>query len=141
MKIKEFQKIIKEISDIDLEAESIADSRRILVELNQREKILKDLKKHVKKDMKIIEHDFLAKMHDVNVYYADDSSQGVVSKILRKSRVKDLKKIQEKRDESLESYYIMLYILDDLSLQIQEAKEPLNNYIKSRLEGNLEIKR
>ena len=135
MKIKEYHKMIQEIADIDLEADSIADSRRILAELNEREKILVELKKSVKRDIKLIERDFLEKKHKINIDYAAGRSPGVISRVWGKSKVKELKKLQEKHDESLESYYAMRYILDDLSLQIQEAKEPLNNYIKGRLGG------
>lgn len=58
MKIKEYQKLIQELSDIDLEANSIADSRRILAELNERENIVAELIKRVKKDIQNIELDF-----------------------------------------------------------------------------------
>lgn len=61
MKIKEYQKLIQELSDIDLEANSIADSRRILAELNERENIVAELIKRVKKDIQNIELDFLEK--------------------------------------------------------------------------------
>jgi len=135
MKIKEYQKLIQEISDIELEAYSIAESRRILAELNERERILAELKKRIKKDIQNMELDFLEKKHKINVDYADGRSAGVISRVRGKSKVKELKKLQEKYDESLESYYAMRYILDELSLQMKKAKDPLNNYIKGRLGG------
>lgn len=135
MEIKDYYKLIQEITDIDLEADSIADSRRILAEINEREMILKELKKRIKNDIKNIERGYLDQKHKINVDYAGGRSPGVMSRVRGKSRIKELKKLQEKHDESLESYREIKYILDDLFIQIQEAKEPLNNYIKSRLGG------
>jgi hypothetical protein len=135
MEIKDYYKLIQEITDIDLEADSIADSRRILAEINEREMILKELKKRIKNDIKNIERGYLDKKHKINVDYAGGRSPSVMSRVQGKSRIKELKKLQEKHDESLESYREIKYILDDLFIQIQEAKEPLNNYIKSRLGG------
>jgi 5-bromo-4-chloroindolyl phosphate hydrolysis protein len=134
-KINEYHRLIAEIIEIDLEADSIADSRRILAELNERELILKELKKSVQKDIKGIERDFLAKMHKINMDYAGGKSPGVISRVRRKSKVKEMKKLEKKRDESMEDYQEVRYILDDILLQIEEAKEPLNNYIKNKLFG------
>jgi hypothetical protein len=135
MKIKDYNKLIQEITDINLEADSIADSRRILVELNEREMALKELKKHIRKDIKNIERDFLERMHKINVDYAGGRSPGVVSRVRGKSKIKELKKLEKEHNKSLEPYHEIKYIVDDLILQIQEAKEPLNNYIKCRLGG------
>ena len=127
--------MIQELSDIDLEANSIADSRRILAELNERENIVAELIKRVKKDIQNIELDFLEKKHKINVDYAEGRSSGVISRVRGKSKVKELKKLQEKRDETLESYHAVRYILDELYIQIKDAKDPLNNDIKGRLGG------
>ncbi len=135
MKIKDYLKLIQEISDIDLEADSIADSRRILAELNEREMLLNELKKRIRRDIKNIERDFLERKHKINMDYAGGRSPGVISKVTRKSKVKEMKKLQLKRDESVETYQEVSYMVDDLISQIQEAKEPLNNYIKGRLGG------
>ncbi len=135
MKIKDYYILIDEISTIDLEADSIADSRRILAELNEREMILKDLKKRIRNDIKSIELEFLERKQKINMDYADGRSPGIVSRVRRKSKVKELKKLEKKRYESLESFYEVKYMVDDLLIQIQDAKEPLNDYIKKRLFG------
>ena len=135
MKIKDYYTLIDEISIIDLEADSIADSRRILAELNEREMILKDLKKRILNDIKNIELEFLQRKQKINMDYADGRSPGIVSRVRGKSKIKELKKLEKKRYESLELYYDVQYMIDDLLLQVQEAKEPLNNYIKERLFG------
>jgi len=135
MRIKDYHIAIDEISTIDLEADSIADSRRILAELNEREMILKELKRSIRKDIKSMELDFLERKHKINEDYAGGRSPGIVSKVRRKSKIKELKKLEKQRNESLESYYDVKYILDDLFIQIQDAKEPLNKYIKNRLFG------
>ena len=135
MKIKDYYILIDEISTIDLEADSIADSRRILAELNEREMILKDLKKRIRNDIKSIELEFLERKQKINMDYADGRSAGIVSRVRRKSKVKEMKKLEKQRYESLESYHDVKYMIDDLLVQVQEAKEPLNNYIKKRLFG------
>lgn len=135
MKIKDYNKLIQEISDIDLEADSIADSRRILAELSEREVILKELKKRIRTDIKNVERDFLERMHKINVDYAGGRSPGVISRFKRKSKVKELKKLEREHNKALKPYNEIKFTLDDLILQIQEAKEPLNNYVKGRLGG------
>jgi len=135
MKIKDYHTLIDEISIIDLEADSIADSRRILAELNEREMILKDLKKRILNDIKNIELEFLERKQKINMDYADGRSPGIVSRVRGKSKIKELKKLEKKRYESLELYYDVQYMIDDLLVQVQEAKEPLNDYIKKRLFG------
>ncbi len=135
MKIKDYHKLIEEIIEIDLEADSIADSRRILAELNEREMILKEIKKSIRRDIQSIEHDFLEKMHKINMDYAGGRSPGVISRVRGKSKAKELKKLEKKREESLEAYEEVNYTVDDIILQIEEAKEPLNNYIKNKLFG------
>jgi len=135
MKIIDYYTLIDEISIIDLEADSIADSRRILAELNEREMILKDLKKRIRNDIKNIELEFLERKQKINMDYADGRSPGIVSRVRGKSKIKELKKLEKKRYESLESYHDVKYMIDDLLVQVQEAKEPLNNYIKKRLFG------
>ncbi len=135
MKIKDYHKIIQEIYDIDLEADSIADSRRILAELTEKEMILKDLKKSVRKDMKNIELGYLERKRQINVDYAGGHAPGVVSRVRGKSKIKELKKLEEKHDEAIESYEEVKYLLDDLLIQIESAKQPLNNYIKNKLFG------
>ena len=135
MRIKDYHITIDEISTIDLEANSIADSRRILIELNERVMILKELKKSIRNDIKNIELDFLERKRKINLDYADGRSPGIVSKVRRKSKVKEIKKLEKQYNEALESYYDVKYMVDDLILQIEDAKEPLNNYIKNRLFG------
>ncbi|AUB55682.1 MULTISPECIES: hypothetical protein [Methanobacterium] len=135
MKIKDYHILIDEISTIDLEADSIADSRRILAELNQREMILKDLKKRILNDIQNIKLEFMEMKQKINMDFAEGRSPGIVSRVRGKSKVKELKKLEKKRYETLESYYDVKYVIDDLLVQIQEAKEPLNDYIKKRLFG------
>lgn len=134
MKVKEYHKIIKEIYNIDLEADSIADSRRILAELNEKEILLKELKKSIQKDIKRAELGFLEKRRKVNVDYAGGRSP-VMSRVRGKSKVKELKKLEREHDKSVESYGDIKYMVDDLLIQIQEAKEQLNKYIKKKLFG------
>ena len=135
MKIKDYHIIIQEIYDTDLDVDSIADSRRILAELTEKEIILKDLKKSVRRDIKNIQVGYLERKRQINFDYAGGRSPGVVSRVRGKSKIKELKKLEEKRDASMESYDEVKYLLDDLLLQIEKAKEPLNNYVKNKLFG------
>jgi hypothetical protein len=135
MKINDYHEIIQDIYDINLEADSIADSRRILAELTEKEMILKDLKKSVRRDIKNIQMSYLERKRQINLDYSGGRSPGVVSRVRGKSKIKELKKLEEKHDESVESYEEVKFLVDDLLLQIEKAKEPLNKYIKNRLFG------
>jgi len=88
MNLKDYLLLIEEISSIDLEANSIADSRRILAELNERERILNELKKSIKSDIKHVERNFLEKRRKINQDYANGRSPGIVSRVRGKSKVK-----------------------------------------------------
>ncbi len=46
---KKYHKLLNEIVDINIEISSIADSRRLIVELNERESILIKLRKYCKR--------------------------------------------------------------------------------------------
>lgn len=135
MKIKDYQIIIQEMYNTNIEADSIADSRKILVELTEKEMILKDLNNKVSRDIKNIERDFLEKKRQINIDYAGGRTPGVVSRVRGKSKIKELKKLEKKHEETLQSYREVKYLIDDLLLQIEDAKGPLNNYIKNKLFG------
>ena len=49
---EDYHKLLAEIIDIDTEISSIADSRRLLVEINEREAILIKLKEGIVKDIR-----------------------------------------------------------------------------------------
>lgn len=135
MNLKDYLLLIEEISSIDLEANSIADSRRILVELNERERILNKLRKSIKSDIKHVERDFLEKRRKINQDYANGRSLGIVSRVRGKSKLKELKKLEVEHVTTVQSYHEVKYMIDDLLLQVMDAKKPLNNYIKTRLGG------
>jgi hypothetical protein len=135
MNLKDYLLLIEEISSIDLEANSIADSRRILAELNERERILNELRKSIKSDIKHVERDFLEKRRKINQDYANGRSPGIVSRVRGKSKVKELKKLEVEHVTTVQSYQEVKYMIDDLLLQVMDAKKPLNNYIKTRLGG------
>ena len=56
---EDYHKLLIEIININIEVTSIADSRRLITELNERESILIKLKENIVKDIRVAESNFL----------------------------------------------------------------------------------
>jgi len=54
-----YYKVIDEVVEIDGEVNSIAESRRLIAEINERETILLKLKEEIRRDIRSMESNFL----------------------------------------------------------------------------------
>ncbi len=135
MSVKNYHDILVEIADIDMELSSIADSRRLLAELNEKEEILLQLKQSVIGEIRSIETDHLKKKRMI----MDKKNSGVLSVFggsNKSRRIKALKKLDKDNQSKIESYSEIKYMIEDLMVQIQNIKGSMNDFIKEKLGNN-----
>jgi len=95
--IDDYQSLIVEIADMEIEASSIAESRQILTELKKREEILIELKRIISKDIRIVESQYLNQHRRIIEKYSNNNTNKGILNILnrgepRKKRTKEIKK-------------------------------------------------
>ncbi len=138
MLAEDYHKLLAEIIDIDTEISSIADSRRLLVEINEREAILVKLKEGIVKDIRTAESDYIKRKAFLRKKYDMNQKNGITNIIRGSSKsklIKELKKLESKSSKNIDDLKEIKYIIDDLLLQFNSMREPLNKSIKARF-GN-----
>jgi len=135
--IDDYHNLIVEITDIEIEASSIAESRQILTELKKREKILIELRKLISDDIRSIELEYLKERRLIIEKYSPNNNNSGFLNILnrgspRKNRTKEMKKFDKKKESQLDPYYNLKYQIDHLLEQIKEAKIAQSDYMKER---------
>ncbi len=104
---EDYHKLLTEIVDINIEISSIADSRRLIVELNERESILIKLKENVVKDIRIAESNFLKEKAAIRNKYSINQKSGITGMIRGSSKsklIKELKQLDSKSKTNIEGF-------------------------------------
>lgn len=138
MIVEDYHKLIEEIVDINTEVSSIADSRRLLVELSERESILIKLNESILKDIRSAESNFLKNKASLRNKYSMDQKTGITGMIRgspKSKLIKELKRLESRSNENIEGLKEIRYLINDLLLQFNEMKGPLNKSIRDRF-GN-----
>lgn len=135
---EEYHKILHELVDIDTEISSIADSRRLMSELNEREEVLLKLKDKLKKDIRAAESNYLRDKSDLRRKYSMDQKRGISGMIRgspKSKLIKELKRLESRSEKNIEELKEIRYIIDDLIVQFDELRGPAQNLMRSRF-GN-----
>lgn len=135
---EDYHKLLAEIIDIDTEISSIADSRRLLIEINEREAILIKLKEGIVRDIRTSESDYIKRKALLRKKYDMNQKSGITHVIRGSSKsklIKELKKLESKSNKNIDDLKEIKYIIDDLLIQFNSMREPLNKSIKARF-GN-----
>lgn len=135
MKAHDYEKEIQKIIDINMEVSSLADCRRTMAELSERETILVQIKNSIKHEMRKVEKDYLKNRALVRDKYSNDSFLNSLKGTFGKTRAKELKELDQIRNEKIESYDEIEYMVDDLLMQIHEIQDSLKIKMKEML-GN-----
>ena len=136
MKASDYEIVIEQIIDFDMDVSSLADCRRAMAELNEREAVLTQIKDGVKRDIRNVESDYLKRRTLIRNKYAKGS--GMLNSFkgpFAQTRVKEMKKLEEERKKSIEKYYDIKYMVDDLLVQIEEIQDNVKRMMKEML-GN-----
>ena len=135
---KKYHKLLNEIVDINIEISSIADSRRLIVELNERESILIKLKENIVKDIRVVESNFLKEKATIRKKYSMKQKAGITGMIRGSSKsklIKELKQLDSKYKTNIEGLKELRYLIDDLIIQFNQLKDPVNKSVRERF-GN-----
>lgn len=138
MIIEDYHKIIAEIVEIDIEVNSIAESRRLLSEINEREDILLKLKENIRHDIRKTESNFLKEKSAIRDKYSMKQTNGITGMIRgspKKKLIKELKNLESRSKNDIEELKDIKSIIDDLLVQFNDIKVPLNQSMRQRF-GN-----
>ncbi len=138
MIIEDYHKIIAEVIEIDTDVNSIAESRRLISEINERETILLKLKENVRRDLRLRESNFLKEKSEIRNKYSMKQNNGITGIIMgspKKKLIKELKNLESQTKNDIEELKEIKYIIEDLLVQFNDLKEPLNTSIRKRF-GN-----
>jgi hypothetical protein len=135
---EDYHKLLTEIIDINIEVTSIADSRRLLAELNERESILFKLKENILRDIRRAESNFLRDKAAIRQKYSTNQKSGLTGMIRGSSKSKlinELKKLDSSSKTNIEDLKELRYMIDDLIVQFDNLKVPVNKSMRDRF-GN-----
>ncbi|HMK53753.1 MAG TPA: hypothetical protein VK444_03145 [Methanobacteriaceae archaeon] len=135
MNIQEYYQLITELADLEIEATSIAESRRILGELEEREEILRDVRLSLKRDIRYLEAEFLKRKRELHFEHLEKKDSKGVRKLIGrgKSRVKAMKELESEKEETLGSYYELKTMTEELLVEMENAKKPLQDFVLDKL--------
>lgn len=129
-----YYKVIDEVVEIDGEVNSIAESRRLIAEINERETILLKLKEEIRRDIRSMESNFLKEKARLRTKYSMKQNNGISGIIMgspKKKLIKELKNLESKSNNDIEEMKHIKYVIDDLLIQFNDLKEPINNSIRA----------
>lgn len=145
MDIDDYEKLIKNVVDIEIETSSITESRKTLLHLHERREILQDMQTRLERDIKAVEVDYLNKRTFIREEFSSNNLQkssrmkrmfsgGNSSAASR--RVKAMKNLERERNTKIENYKNMKNTVDDLIEQIEEIMVDVYSSMKSLLGNN-----
>ncbi|MDD1774481.1 MAG: hypothetical protein LUQ24_03000 [Methanobacterium sp.] len=128
---------LDKIYEFEIEINSLGDCRRVMATLNEQEDILKKIKRSVKYDIRLVESSYLKKRAYIRDKYTDkqvgllDSLGGPFSS----SRVKEMKKLDNDRNNNLEFFYEIKFTTENLLIQTEELRDNVQQIMRELL-GN-----
>lgn len=129
-----YYKVIDEVVEIDSEVNSIAESRRLISEINERETILLKLREEVRRDIRSMESNYLKEKALLRSKYSMKQNNGLSGFIMgspKKKLIKELKSLESKSNNDIEELKHIRYVIDDLLIQFNDLKKPINSSIRA----------
>lgn len=129
-----YYKTIGELIEIDAEANSIAESRRLISEINERESILLKLREDVRRDIRSMESNFLKEKAKLRTKYSMKQNSGLTGIIMgspKKKLIKELKNLESQSNKDIEELKHIRLVIDDLLIQFNDLREPLNSSMRA----------
>ena len=141
MKIKEYQQIINELVDIEIDVDTIGSSRRSSVELQEKQNELKRLKRQIDKDIKSLQIFYLKERSDIGRKYDSRQKLSNKDKLFHRSktsnRVKKMRQLDKEKNRVIGEYKDMQFVIEDLINQIDDIQGSLQVNLKSLFESNM----
>lgn len=141
MKINEYQQIVNNVVDIEIDTETIAASRKSSLELRERQNELIRLRRQINKDIKSLQIYYLKQRGEIGRKYDDRQKPSQTEKLFNRSksknRVQKMKKLDNEKNRVIGEYKDMQFVIEDLIHQIDDIQGSLQGNIKSIFEGNM----
>lgn len=144
MDIDDYQNIITNLIDFEIEMSSIAESRKTLLKLQEKREILLKMKEQVTKDIRSVEVNYLSMRTSIRQEFSPENLDNSRAKKFLKGnnsparmRAKAMKKLESERNGKIETYKDMKVTIEDLVEQIEEVMVDVYGVMKSFL-GNSE---
>ncbi len=138
MNAEEYHQLLSEIVDIDMTINSIADSRRLLAELNQKEEILIELKESIVKNIRIAESSYLKEKSMIRSKYSMKQKTGITAKIMgspKNKLIKELKRLESNTKKDIDELIELRLTIEDFLIQFNDIKGPVGRSMRDRF-GN-----
>ena len=135
---EDYHKLLTEIIDINVEVTSIVDSRRLILELNERESILLKLKENILRDIRMAESNFLKDKAAVRKKYSMNQKSGFTDIIRGRSKnklIRELKQLDSSSKTNIGDLKELRYMIDDLIVQFENLKDHVNKSMRNKF-GN-----
>jgi hypothetical protein len=129
-----YYKVLDEVVEINGEANSIAESRRLISEICEKENILLKLREDVRSDIRSMESNFLKEKARLRNKYSMKQNNGLSSIILgspKKKLIKELKNLESQSTRDISELKHIRYMIDDLLIQFNDLKEPINSSMRA----------
>lgn len=138
MKDIDYTAELDKIYDFEVEINNIADCRKVMAELNEQEDTLKKIKRKVKIDINQVNSNYLNKRANIREKYESNRTPSLKESLkgpFGSNRVKEMKKLELKRTETLDYLNEVQVIAENLIKQTQEIKKDVQEIIREML-GN-----
>ncbi|MBM4240611.1 MAG: hypothetical protein FJ150_02920 [Euryarchaeota archaeon] len=122
------------IEGMEINESSLAEAVSTLIKLKKSHKLLQQIRYNMRMDMRTIRKEYLDQIQAIN-----DSSKkvGMFNKqLIRQKKIDANKVLITKRDEKLAPYEILERLVDDYIIQISDAVNRIEFFIKKQTEEN-----
>jgi hypothetical protein len=145
MEIQDYRSLIKDIIDFEIEMSSIAQSRKTLLELNERREILLEMREKIKTDLRAVEVEYLNRRSEIReAYIREIEKTSRRSRFMKTStpssmRAKAMKHLETERKTKISTYEDITLTVDDLVIQIEDIMVDVYSSMKSFLGNHGEV--
>ncbi|MDO9043863.1 MAG: hypothetical protein Q7U35_00990 [Methanobacteriaceae archaeon] len=142
MDINDYNKIIVDLIDFEIEMSSIAESRKTILKLQEKREILINMKEQIRGDIRSTEVQYLSMRTSIREEFSIENVDNSRKRKLLKGnkspatmRAKAMKKLEAKKKGKIESYNDIKITIDDLLEQVDAVMIEVYGSMKSFL-GN-----
>lgn len=142
MDINDYNKIIVDLVDFEIETSSISESRKTILKLQEKREILINMQEQISADIRSTEVHYLSMRTSIRQEFSRENIDNSKKRKLLKGnkspatmRTKAMKKLESERNGKIESYKDIKITIDDLLEQIEAVMIEVYGSMKSFL-GN-----
>ncbi len=142
MDIRDYELLIKDVIDFEINMDSFGQSRRTLLQLKERREILIEMRGNVKKDIRTVELEFLNRRSAIQeAYLRENEKTSRKSRFLKSGtpssmRAKAMRHLETERNTKINAYESVKITVDDLIIQVEDLMIDVYNSMKNSLHNS-----